>query len=388
MKPVFPAILICGPPHSGKSTLVYYLSALLRRRDIPHYALRASPDGDGDWSVRLPDALVAELRPHVRSEWSPAFATAVANDIARRHLPLLVDAGGKPSPETEQIAACCTHAIVLTADPSAAIGWEELARRHRLTLLATLESSLTTAQHISNPGPPLQGVLNGLHRDGDPAGPCMDLLLDRIAACCTWSSDELFQIHRALTTIDLVLHVERAFPPLPAHHAVQWQPAELPLLIATLPPEEPLAIYGRGPTWLYAALAVLAAPAPCQVFDVRQGWVAPPFLMLGYHFEGQTLRWSLDIGSNVTRITFSIAGGYLDYRDAPGMCAPYIDPNHGVILSGKLPNWLWTALACLYSPAAWVACYQPQIMAAVVIVSRTAAVPVGMQLPLELSPEI
>src|SRR5438552_6610469 len=45
-----PAILIGGPPHTGKSVLTYSLSQALRKRSIEHYVIRASPDGEGDWS--------------------------------------------------------------------------------------------------------------------------------------------------------------------------------------------------------------------------------------------------------------------------------------------------------------------------------------------------
>ena len=45
-----PAVLIGGPPHSGKSVLIYSLSQALRARGVAHYALRACPDGEGDFS--------------------------------------------------------------------------------------------------------------------------------------------------------------------------------------------------------------------------------------------------------------------------------------------------------------------------------------------------
>ena len=46
----FNAILIGGPPHSGKSVLTYSLTQTLRQQGIDHYVLRACPDGEGDWS--------------------------------------------------------------------------------------------------------------------------------------------------------------------------------------------------------------------------------------------------------------------------------------------------------------------------------------------------
>jgi CRISPR-associated protein Csx3 len=48
--PDFPAVLIGGPPHSGKSVFVYSLTRALRAARIPHYALRAGRQRAGtDW---------------------------------------------------------------------------------------------------------------------------------------------------------------------------------------------------------------------------------------------------------------------------------------------------------------------------------------------------
>jgi CRISPR-associated Csx3 family protein len=38
-----------------------------------------------------------------------------------------------------------------------------------------------------------------------------------------------------------------------------------------------------------------------------------------------------------------------------------------VVLSGKLPLWLWSALALAYAHAPWLGVYQPQLQGAVII---------------------
>ena len=353
MTPVFSAILVGGPPHSGKSTLVYYLTTELRNRNVPHYVLRASPDGEGDWSSQASVGLVAELRSRARDEWSPDFATSIAGDVKRRYFPLIVDAGGKISPETERIAAQCTHAIVLSADPAAAVAWRELAARHDLVLLADLHSTLTKPETVIEAGPPLRGVLSGLSRQNNlPNGPCFNALINQIAAQFDWDPAILFQIHRTLTPYELVLHLEQAIPPLTAHPSSdQWTPDQIPTLLASLPAETPLALYGRGPIWIYAALAILAAPAPCQIFNAREGWVDLPLIMLGNHPGEQTLQWELGRSDRATQIMFRIDGGHLNRSNLTSITTPLIDLDRGVILNGKLPNWLFAALARLYSPA-------------------------------------
>ncbi len=40
---LLPAVLIGGPSHAGKSVLFYNLTRALRKRQIPHHALRVYP---------------------------------------------------------------------------------------------------------------------------------------------------------------------------------------------------------------------------------------------------------------------------------------------------------------------------------------------------------
>ena len=45
----FPAVLIGGPPCAGKSVLFYQITQALRECHVPHHAIRACPDGEGNW---------------------------------------------------------------------------------------------------------------------------------------------------------------------------------------------------------------------------------------------------------------------------------------------------------------------------------------------------
>ncbi len=369
MAPLFPAILIGGPAHSGKSTLTYRLSDTLRRRSVPHYALRASPDGEGDWSMTAPAALVAELRPQARGDWSPEFATQISAAIRQRHLPLLVDAGGLVTPETRRIAAHCTHAVLLAADPATLEPWRELVHASGLVLLADLQSSLDGAQQLDDTGPPLCGVISGLSRERDSAGAGFTALVDLLAQICAYTDDELYRSHLALTDVELVLHVEKRIYPLPVRDEQSWQPADLPALLDSLPGGEPLGIYGRGPAWLYAALAAFNAPARCVVFDPRYGWLDLPDISFGVTPD-ERLSWQTSAQGSACRLDIGITDTYLDPYTTTSYRLMPVDRERGVILSGKLPLWLYATLARAYRENAWVACYQPQLDAAVVVASH------------------
>ncbi len=379
MAPLFPAILIGGPAHSGKSTLTYRLSQALRLRKVPHYALRASPDGDGDWVEAVEAAMVAELRPRVRSGWSETFAAAVARDVAARHLPLMVDIGGRVTPETEAIAAHCTHSLLISANPAALAEWRTMVARHGLVPVADLHSALVGTQTIDDPGPPLRGTVVGLSRTMSSDGPCFQTLVDRLADLFAYSDYELFQSHITQTDIELVLNLERPIYPLVAHQDGRWQPEELCILLPTLPTHVDLALYGRAPVWMYAALALLNPHNRCAIFDPRQGWVEIQPLRVAPDPPAGPLHIAAEAQGAATRLRMSIPAGYLDRRDMDLITLPMI--SGGVILDGRLPIWLVAALARSYQQAAWIACYQPQLRAAVVIASQTTQFPLGFMVP-------
>jgi len=378
MAPLFPAVLIGGPPHAGKSTLVYRLSQALRERGSAHYALRATPDGEGGWSYEAPPARAADLRRRAQGAWTPELARSLARDIAARHLPLLVDAGGMVSPETEAIAASCTHAVLLAPQPEALAPWRLLVERHGLVLLADLISSLAGVSTSINAGATLRGTIAGLATELSSDGPCFDALVERVAALFAYSPDELYRAHLALTEIDVVLHLERSIYPLQSRAGASWQPADLAPLLASLPTDEPLAAYGVGPAWVYAALAAFCAPRRFALFDVRHGWVSPPRLELTTDSASGLLRCAqrMDTGG-VAQLAFSLPAGYLERAAAEGLAIPAPQPGMGVVLDGKLPNWLWAGLARAYRGAAWVGVYRPQAGDAVVVRTGEGGPPVG-----------
>ncbi len=378
MAPTFPAIFLGGPPHSGKSTLLYRLSHALRQQQVGHYALRANPDGEGDWSQEAAHAVVRELRMRAKSDWTPDFAERISRDITQRHLPLLVDVGGLRTPETEQIAAVCTHGIVLSRDPDELERWRDLLYRQGRPVIAELLSKPDGPQQVDS-SDPLRGTITGLAHGVSSDGVCFTALVDVLHTHFTYSPDELFRAHEAAVGVDLVLHLERRIYPLPPHQPDQgqyWQPAELPELYASLPAHEQLALYGRAPNWLYAGLAAFSAPPP-YLFNPFTGWVTPPVLAPAAAHDPSRLRWdAVAVQSHATQISLSVPGSYLEYAEAHDLPVPQVPSDRGVLLDGRLPNWLYAALARAYRTAAWVAVLQPQT-GYVVVWSQQDDVPVG-----------
>ncbi len=371
---LFPAVLIGGPPDSGKSVLTANLTQALRERGVQHYVLRACPDGEGDWTHMADQTLVRTIL--VPRRWTPAFAEHICQDLEHRHLPLIVDVGGKPTPWQEAIFDQCTHAILLTLDEASRATWLDRATRHGLLLLADIQSDLKGENQLLEECPILRGILAGLEWGTRLQNPLFDALTSQLARLFARDAQALRRDHLNAAPVETVIDLDRLARTLDVSHREEqatWEPRHLPAVLDYLPEAVPLGLYGRGPNWLYAALALLATPALFVQFDVRLGWVQAASLRVGTPDPAAPLQIQSHKFPGYVHIEGILPAAYLDYNQLETLAVPSVPAGFGVVLSGKLPHWLYTGLALTYRAAPWIAVYQPQLGCAVVVYSADEA---------------
>lgn len=393
----FPAVLIGGPPHSGKSVLAYSLTQALRRRGIDHYVLRAYPDGEGDWANEADQKLVRRMR--FKGQGTPEWVNHICRDLAGRHLPLIVDVGGLPTADQERIFVFCTHAVLLTRNPASHKEWHDRMARHGVPVIADLTSRLEGPSRLIASAPVLRGVITGLERGATASGPVFEALVERLATLFACDQAELRRSHFALAPVELVIDLDRLAHTLNVSfqgEQATWEPHQLPVVLDYLPATTPLAIYGRGPNWLYAALASLAHPAPFYQFDVRLGWVQALSMPTSPNYPVMSsdpattpetsLAFRVAATAEYTHIEGHLPKAYVDYSEVETLRVPPVPAKRGIILSGKLPQWLYTSLALTYIQAPWLAVFQPQLNQAVIVRSTDDAHIVGNCLGFVQSP--
>ncbi|MBU2611014.1 MAG: hypothetical protein KJ606_08750 [Chloroflexi bacterium] len=275
---LFPAILLAGPPHCGKSVLAFLLTQRLRELGIAHYLLRAAPDGEGDWFLAGRSDLVRTLRLQHKTGYSPQFVDHMRAAIESRLLPLLVDVGGRPQGEQLGILRACTHSILLYRTDEELSQWQELINGMNLLPIAELRSNQDGDEKVITSHPVLRGTISGLEREKQKVGETFGALLDRVAGICRYEASTLEQEHVRHAPFPVVNERELALKlGVPSSGAgARWDPGHLAYLSSLVPAAKPCAIYGRGPVWLAATLAVHALPAACAIFDARYGWITVP----------------------------------------------------------------------------------------------------------------
>lgn len=383
MNTLFPAILIGGPPHSGKSVMVYSITQALRERKVSHYALRACPDGEGDWANEIRQDFVRSLR--IKGSFSQAFTETIITYLKKRHLPLLVDVGGKPKEAQKEIFSHCTHAILLIGDQPGAYGqnlaqWRQMMAEKGVPIIAEIKSTLTDGNQLTETEPMLIGRQQGLERGAFAAGPVFDALIEKIAALFShYDEQQVAAIREALRPVDT------QFVDLPKLAAELgnaerfWQPEDLLQLLELVPAQTAVSVYGRSPIWLYTALAMNAHPAPFASFDAKLGWVFPPTLPIRASTEADDWDVQLHKTERYSLLEMSSRSQYLDIDAPEKIPLINVSPNKGVILSGRLPIWLTCAVAKqLAKSVPWIAVFQPNhLNAGVVVYSKETAVSIG-----------
>jgi CRISPR-associated protein Csx3 len=268
----------------------------------------------------------------------------------------------------------------LTPNEAARKRWRALAERYGLPVVADLTSCLDGEDVVLDRGPVLRGTLTGLERGRDATGPTFEALVNRVAAIVHYDPAQLYSIHERLCPAEIVIHLDRlarTFDVRFEGSQAIWEPGHLPRVLDYLPEATPLGLYGRGPNWLYVAVALLATPAPFYQFDPRLGWARSASLSPDLPGPEPSLQFQLEEHAGFVHIEAALPRAYLDYSQLDFLTVPPLAADLGVVLSGKLPHWLYTSLALTYRAAPWIAVYQPQLAHAVVVYSADRACVVG-----------
>ncbi|MGY4589387.1 CRISPR-associated protein Csx3 [Thermostichus sp. MS-CIW-40] len=139
------AVMVVGPPDSGKSRLARALFEALLPEHPDIYLQRAHWDGEGNWTLDLPPEEAKILKHQYRGSFTPEFFSFHAQAILalrRQKSLVIVDVGGKVDPQKQPILEACSHYLVVSRDPEAIPLWHEFCRdRGNLRCVAILHTS-------------------------------------------------------------------------------------------------------------------------------------------------------------------------------------------------------------------------------------------------------
>jgi CRISPR-associated protein Csx3 len=179
------ALMIVGPPDSGKSVLAHALFQALLEIEPNIYLQRANWDGEGNYVLELaqdadPEIFKAANKGGLTPEFFPYHAQAILN-LRRNKILTIVDVGGMVQLEKQPILEACTHYLIISSKPEAVEPWHEFCRdRGNLIPVAVIHSRLEPCQTIHQEQPYLEITCGPWLRGGATAVP--EVLMERVKA--------------------------------------------------------------------------------------------------------------------------------------------------------------------------------------------------------------
>ena len=374
---------MAGPPHCGKSVLSTELSMHLRSLGVPHILFRAAPDGEGDWSYDIATEQRKELRH--KGRFTAEHYVATLSAISKRHLPMLVDVGGKPQGKQFDFISACTYVIHLFRGEQDRREWDQWLEPHHLTTIARLQSILAGTDHVEQGPDMISGVISGLDRDHDRTGAAFDAVAAQVSALFrTAAAEKTKHLRQAPVGASIVVveeMAERLGVEIVPELGYWWKPQDLPRLLKILPADQAVALYGRGPVWLFAAVGAHIAPRPLHVFDARYyGWTQTPTLQIGGVSLDEQLAITLCPTAHYLRLCFHPKQEVLTPATVR---LPELPRGKGLVFDGKLPMWIWGALATGLTDWPWLGAYEPR-GSRIVVIAGGGAYETGETIPAEV----
>lgn len=338
------SVVICGPPHSGKSVFVQQL----RRKLLPTggvAVIEGAPDGEGGWANVSDEAVVDSLRQ--KGEFTDIFVDWVLQSIEETTMPLaLVDVGGLRSPENERIFDACDAYIVLASveKEGELEAWNQFGQENGCEPVALLDSVLHGESQLEDDGSEdgiVRGVQAGLERGEKVDSPVIDAVCRRLKSLADLDQkpgEDQADVHFGRLADQVGIPEEERGPRLgfrPRHaHAVS-------ALCREELTQQVCRIWGPAPGWLVSMLSAQATGG-VELWDIRLGYVGLSELESG---REEVLEWKLEETQEFNFLHFSIPMDVLGVEQLEDVRVPSFDSDKPIVLSGRGPHWLTAAIA-------------------------------------------
>ena len=375
-------VAIVGPPHSGKSVFLGGLCENLPRDK--RFLFRACPDGEGSWTWRSSEA--AKYRR--KGSFSPQIVDWYVEKLRTNNLTpiVLVDVGGRITPENHRILSEVDAVIILSGALDAIEEWEAFTKDCGCEILARIYSHYHASEDDPM-GDPM--VVHHLERGEDVScRPTIqrvaEIILSRIQDAVKNNNkedndmfDNMFKDNILSTNVlAQALGKEKVTRTLPNGRVVEqivWEGNDLAAISRLLhnasgEMPEVVKIDGPAPAWLVAALVHECHPRHCMA-NSPDGFVAIGCQRPEGNGSGENLEFSLETredGWVVVTCQQADPSIPLDPEKLGDVAPPEVPMGAKVVLSGRMPNWLAASLAMAYhGRAKAVALFQPGIGATV-----------------------
>lgn len=359
-------IVFCGPPHSGKSVFIVSLEKLLLADG--YETVRASRDGEGDWSNNSDQDNVKNVR--VKGTYGRAFLKEKCRVIKNSKKPIvLVDIGGMLYPDKADIFRACDSFVVLSSDEVHRKEWQEFGKSLGCRCIASISSEkhgedcLETADKGVVRGK-ICGLERGTLRSGSPV---VEAVADRIIEISKYKAGK--KQPASLVDINAVARrigcgVNRKSGRQDIFCGVLFRSEDAGALldeIDRIPSRRSYRVDGARANWVNGAVLFALMkknPKRISLYDTT----THRFIMIRRIKEGEQaekyLSYNVLESGGALFVDFNPLGKDLRYQDIKKMRIPPLPGKKTLLVSGRIPMWLLDSVLLSYG-AMEIYVYQP-----------------------------
>jgi CRISPR-associated protein Csx3 len=198
-------LVLCGPPHSGKSCLREGLKwQIMSRLNAPYpYVITACPDGEPAGSQEIygrDPQLARDIKQGYKGILTLEYARKIADAVESANgLINIIDIGGIPSDENKLIVGKCTHAAILASGDRTCshqdrwAEWESYCTELGVPVIAKIHSDYdATRDRVDEDSALLTGAIHHLSRGEDVSDrPMIHALADLVVELTKLDSVQL-----------------------------------------------------------------------------------------------------------------------------------------------------------------------------------------------------
>lgn len=351
-------IIVCGPPHSGKSVLISNLHRLMPLDSFQKIA--ANGDGEGLWSnnpnqKQVQDARVKSTNDAADfSRWKEQINNA-SEDI------VLIDIGGRLQDDKNCLFEAADAFIIISnqADISNVEGWMGKGLSFNCKCLAVLESVLDGTDEVIETAPYLKARISNLERGCNVTD---SIVVRKLAEIIVQQSG-----YRERVPIDFYKMSETIF-----ECAFIWQtedgikvnncmyPKDKALEIVTYvrthyEDSRVYEIKGANANWMASIVGLTLMQKEgkgnrVQYFDPWKNFYVESFpLQKTKKADCQYLSWDIEEDSSSVYLKFKLEPKpFIQLEHIREYFLPEIDEEKDLYVSGRFPNWFTVSVLSSY----------------------------------------
>lgn len=367
-------IIICGPPHSGKTVMINSLHKLLPTEGVQ--TIRANADGEGYWASEGNPDDVQKVRvkgdntPEEFAEWTKQISDAKANIV-------LVDIGGKLQDDKIPLFEAADSFVVLCSDqePDLMVAWKSFGEAHGCRCLACLTSKLVGEDEVKKLGAVIEDTITHLERGTERtdskllqelAGLIINMAKSTTARPFDSHDSQTFNAFDMAYALNCYTQREIKINTIEGEEVslcrnIRYETRDIDNIrdyVAKWQAERKLSnvkVYGANAQWVAVTIifALIDGGAEAvELFDIST-WQYVRLRKLRVATSPLTISVSaFDSQKDIMEVSILNEQGKprsLSIDELDRCSIPPIDASHGIVVSGRLPNWLLASI-CLTLP--------------------------------------